>query len=42
MGTLTTSNIPITQTATDTEMIGSSKTHTETETKKNFFKTDTI
>ena len=36
-----TSDIPVTETQTDTEMIDISKTHTETNTEK-IFNTDTI
>ena len=36
-----TSDIPVTETETDTEMIDISKTHTETNTEK-IFNTDTI
>ena len=36
-----TSDIPVTETQTDTEMIDISKTHTETNTEK-IFNTDTV
>ena len=38
---ITASDIPVTETQTDTEKIDSSKTHTETNTEK-IFNTDTI
>ena len=41
MKIVTSSDIPVTETQTDTEMIDISKTHTETNTEK-IFNTDTI
>jgi len=39
---MTASDIPLTETLTDTEMIDFSKTHTETNRAEKIFNTDTI